>query len=50
VYNNALATFTAADAPIYFPGAPFLISASLAALALITLVLLPRRDQQSASV
>jgi MFS transporter, DHA1 family, tetracycline resistance protein len=49
VYNNTLATFTAGDAPVYFPGAPFLISASLGAFALIWLFLLPRRSQQSAS-
>ena len=49
VYNNALAAFTASDAPVYFPGAPFLISASLGSFALITLFLLSRRDRQSAT-
>jgi MFS transporter, DHA1 family, tetracycline resistance protein len=48
-YNNALATFTASDTPVYFPGAPFIISASLGIFALITLFLLPRRDRQSAT-
>ena len=47
-YNNALATFTASDAPVYFPGAPFVISASFGIFALITLFLLPRRDQKPA--
>lgn len=46
VYNNSLATFTAKNAPVYFPGAPFVISASLGVFALITLFLLPRRDRQ----
>ncbi len=50
VYNNTLATFTASDAPVYFPGAPFVISASLGAFALITLFLLPRRDRQPAAI
>lgn len=46
MYNNTLATFTASDAPVYFPGAPFIISASLGVFALIALFLLPRRDRQ----
>jgi MFS transporter, DHA1 family, tetracycline resistance protein len=49
VYNNILATFTAKDAPVYFPGAPFVISASLGAFALVTLFLLPRRNQHPAA-
>ena len=48
-YNNVLATFTANDAPVYFPGAPFVISASLGVFALVTLFLLPRRDRQAAA-
>ena len=46
VYNNVLATFTANDAPVYFPGAPFVISASLGVFALVTLFLLSRRNKQ----
>ncbi len=46
VYNNALATFTASDAPVHFPGAPFIIAATMGTLALTALFLLPRRTQQ----
>ena len=46
VYNNVLATFTANDAPVYFPGAPFVISASLGVFSLVTLFLLSRRNKQ----
>jgi MFS transporter, DHA1 family, tetracycline resistance protein len=49
VYNNTLATFTAGNASMYFPGAPFLISAGLGAFALFSLLLLPRRGQLSAA-
>ena len=42
-YNNVLATFTASDAPVYFPGAPFIIAAIMGTLAIIALFLLPRR-------
>lgn len=48
VYNNALATFTSDKAPIYFPGAPFIIAAGLSVVALIALFLLPRRDTRPA--
>jgi MFS transporter, DHA1 family, tetracycline resistance protein len=48
VYNNALATFTSDKAPIHFPGAPFIIAASLGVFALMAMFLLPRRDQQPA--
>lgn len=50
VYNNSLATFTAKDAVMYFPGAPFVISAGLGAFALTALFLLPRRDRQAATI
>lgn len=50
VYNNSLATFTAKDAVVYFPGAPFVISAGLGAFALTALFLLPRRDRQAATI
>lgn len=46
VYNNALATFTASDAPVHFPGAPFIIAATMGTLALTALFLLPRRTQR----
>jgi MFS transporter, DHA1 family, tetracycline resistance protein len=46
VYNNALSTFTTANAPIYFPGAPFLIAAALSVVTLTSLFLLGRRDPQ----
>ena len=46
VYNNVLATFTSSEAPVYFPGAPFVISASLGVFALVTLFLLPRRNKR----
>ncbi len=46
VYNNALATFTAEGAPVQFPGAPFIIAATMGTLALIALFLLPRRTPQ----
>jgi MFS transporter, DHA1 family, tetracycline resistance protein len=47
IYNNALAHFTGSSASVYFPGAPFLIAASIALMALIALFLLPRRAQPS---
>jgi MFS transporter, DHA1 family, tetracycline resistance protein len=46
VYNNVLSTFTSERAPVYFPGAPFLIAASLAAMTLTSLFFLARRDPQ----
>lgn len=44
VYNNVLSTFTSDRAPVYFPGAPFLIAAGLAVITLSSLFLLARRD------
>jgi DHA1 family tetracycline resistance protein-like MFS transporter len=48
MYNNLLSTFTGASAPIYFPGAPFLVSASLGILTFSSLFLLSRRDPEPA--
>ncbi len=48
-YNNALATFTSAGAPVYFPGAPFIMAACFGSMALIALMLLARRDTQPAT-
>lgn len=42
-YNNVLATFTANDAPVHFPGAPFIIAAIMGTVAVTALFLLPRR-------
>jgi MFS transporter, DHA1 family, tetracycline resistance protein len=42
VYNNALAHFTSIETPVHFPGAPFIIAAGFAGLALIALLLLPK--------
>ncbi len=50
VYNNALATFTSDRAPVYFPGAPFLIAAGLAVITLTSLLLLARRDPEPTTV
>jgi DHA1 family tetracycline resistance protein-like MFS transporter len=50
VYNNVLSTFTSDHAPVYFPGAPFLIAAGLAAITLTSLFLLARRDPVPATV
>ncbi len=47
-YNNALATFTSRDVPVYFPGAPFIIAAVMGSLALGALFLLPRRTTETA--
>jgi DHA1 family tetracycline resistance protein-like MFS transporter len=46
MYNNLLSTFTGASAPIYFPGAPFLVAASLGILTFSSLFLLSRRDPE----
>ena len=46
-YNNALATFTADSAPVYFPGVPFIIAACFGTFALVALFLLPRRNEQA---
>jgi MFS transporter, DHA1 family, tetracycline resistance protein len=48
MYNNMLSAFTADDAPVYFPGAPFLIAASLSILTLTALFMLSRRDPEPA--
>lgn len=45
-YNNVLSFFTSEKAPVYFPGAPFLIAACLAAVTLTSLFFLARRDPQ----
>lgn len=50
VYNNVLSTFTSDRAPVYFPGAPFLIAAGLAIITLTSLFLLARREPQTATV
>lgn len=48
VYNNVLAFFTRNDAPVHFPGAPFVIAAGIALVALISLVMLARRQPATA--
>ena len=47
VYNNLLSMFTSATAPIYFPGAIFLVAASLGLVTLTSLFLLSRRDPET---
>jgi MFS transporter, DHA1 family, tetracycline resistance protein len=42
VLTTPMAFFTSADAPVYFPGAPFVIAAGFGALALVLLRRLPR--------
>jgi MFS transporter, DHA1 family, tetracycline resistance protein len=42
-FNYALAAFTEVDAAVRFPGAPFLIAATVGATALLALFLLPSR-------
>jgi MFS transporter, DHA1 family, tetracycline resistance protein len=44
VYNNILATFTSDKAPIYFPGAPFLVAAGLSIVTLLALLLVSKRE------
>jgi DHA1 family tetracycline resistance protein-like MFS transporter len=39
IYNTSLSYFTAPESPINFPGAPFVLSAALASLALISLLM-----------
>jgi MFS transporter, DHA1 family, tetracycline resistance protein len=46
VYNNVLSAFTADNAPVYFPGAPFLIAAGIAVVTSTSLFLLAKRDPQ----
>jgi MFS transporter, DHA1 family, tetracycline resistance protein len=48
VYNNVLAVFTRNDAPVHFPGAPFVIAAGIALVALLSLVMLARRKPATA--
>lgn len=48
VYNNVLAFFTRNDAPVHFPGAPFVIAASIALVALLSLVMLAKRQPVTA--
>lgn len=45
IYNTSLFYFTAADAPIKFTGAPFILSFILTLSALLTLLSLKRSDQ-----
>lgn len=44
-YNNTLSYFTSDRAPVYFPGATFLIAASLALITLTSLFFLAKRNQ-----
>ena len=44
VYNNILATFTSDGAPVYFPGAPFLVAAGLSIVTLLALLLVSKRE------
>lgn len=44
-YNYALAAFTDSDAPLRFPGAPYLIAATIGSAALAALLLLPRHRE-----
>jgi DHA1 family tetracycline resistance protein-like MFS transporter len=46
VYNNVLSVFTSERGPAHFPGAPFLIAASLAVITLTSLFFLARREPQ----
>lgn len=47
IYNTSLAYYTRDDASIYFPGAPFIISAAITLIALVVLVRLkPSQTQQ----
>lgn len=45
-YNYALAAFTETGAPTRFPGAPFVIAATIGAIALFSLLLLRKRPDQ----
>lgn len=40
IYNTSLSHFTSPEASVYFPGAPFMLSATLASIALLSLYLL----------
>lgn len=48
VYNNVLSYYTGNAAPIYFPGAPFVIAAGLALIALIMVSILPKTAAKDA--
>lgn len=48
MYNNTLSFFTGEKAPVYFPGAIFLMAASLAVITLTSLFFLARRSEQAA--
>ena len=45
-YNYALAAFTETGAPTRFPGAPFVIAATIGAIAFLSLLLLRKRPDQ----
>ena len=47
-YNYALAAFTESGAPVRFPGAPYVIAASIGLLALLALFFLRKRDDGEA--
>ncbi len=38
IYNTTLSYFTATDAAVHFPGAPFIVSAALAVIALVSVI------------
>ncbi|MBK7163265.1 MAG: hypothetical protein IPH79_12635 [Sphingomonadales bacterium] len=42
-YNYALAAFTETGAPMRFPGAPFVIAATIGAIAFLSLLMLRKR-------
>ncbi len=48
-FNYSLAAFTQTGTPVYFPGAPYLIAACIAGLALLSLFLLPKRSVEDDS-
>ena len=45
-YNYALAAFTETGTPMRFPGAPFVIAATIGAIALLSLLMLRKRPDQ----
>ncbi|RDV07055.1 MFS transporter [Sphingorhabdus pulchriflava] len=45
-YNYALAAFTETGAPVRFPGAPFVIAATIGAIAFLSLLMLRKRPDQ----
>ena len=45
IYNTSLSYYTAENAPMFFPGAPFVLSSALAGVALISLFLLKPAKQ-----